>query len=215
MWIAHATAILSVALMVVVEVGTFSSCMAFTPKVASRSETKHNDASQLLRSNSRTVLKESGNGGDNDVAENGLPQLPGLGGSSLSPEFGREKSTPFANKQTNSSSTLAFVSPKFGLQYTCNVCETYNRIVVSRQAYREGMVIAICKGCDTKHWIADNLDPALASKNIEDLLAASNATDQENFPQVHRVTEDVYEAERVWQFKGGEMKDEDGNPVLE
>ena len=72
---------------------------------------------------------------------------------------------------TTTTTAHSFVNPKFSLQYTCNVCETKNRVLVSRQAYREGMVVVICKGCGTKHWIADNLDPTLReTPNIEDYL---------------------------------------------
>jgi DNL zinc finger len=162
--------------------------------------------------------------GDEDIDENidlGIPQLPALGaaGSSSIPQA--EESVPRSspvNVQTsnsvsplnNSTSTTAFVSPKFELQYTCNVCETRNRVIVNRMAYQKGMVIAICKGCDAKHWIADNLDPALTSNNIEELFASRS--DEE---RVSRVTQEVYDIERVWEFKAGEMTDSQGNPVLE
>mmetsp|Transcript_6674 Transcript_6674/g.14429 ORF Transcript_6674/g.14429 Transcript_6674/m.14429 type:complete len:263 (+) Transcript_6674:208-996(+) len=49
------------------------------------------------------------------------------------------------------------VAPKFQLQYTCKVCTTRNTHSVSRKAYRQGVVIAVCKGCESKHLIADNL----------------------------------------------------------
>eukprot|EP00531_Pseudo-nitzschia_arenysensis_P007767 CAMPEP_0116126954 /NCGR_PEP_ID=MMETSP0329-20121206/6594_1 /TAXON_ID=697910 /ORGANISM="Pseudo-nitzschia arenysensis, Strain B593" /LENGTH=246 /DNA_ID=CAMNT_0003621045 /DNA_START=73 /DNA_END=813 /DNA_ORIENTATION=- len=103
-----------------------------------------------------------------------------------------------------------FVNPKFALQYTCNICETKNRVIVSRQAYREGMVIAVCKGCNNKHWIADNLDPTLSHSNIEEYFQSKGQGDT-----VNRVTEEVYEIERVWGLKEGEMTDESGEAVLE
>jgi DNL zinc finger len=99
-----------------------------------------------------------------------------------------------------STNAAAFVSPKFELQYTCNVCETRNRVLVSRQAYREGMVIAICKGCDSKHWIADNLGGG--GINIEDHL------------DLLRVSTDVFQLEKVLDFTGS-LRDENGNAVLE
>lgn len=51
----------------------------------------------------------------------------------------------------------SLVSPKFQLQYTCKVCSTRNSHSVTRVAYRNGVVIAFCKGCKSKHLIADNL----------------------------------------------------------
>jgi DNL zinc finger len=80
-------------------------------------------------------------------------------------------------------------------------------------AYQKGMVVAICKGCDAKHWIADNLDPTLASNNIEELFAAGG--DGDDNQRVNRVTREVYDIERVWEFNAGEITDNEGNPVLE
>ncbi|MGK3749204.1 MAG: hypothetical protein ACI8RD_001497 [Bacillariaceae sp.] len=40
----------------------------------------------------------------------------------------------------NNNKNASFVSSKFSLQYTCNVCEHRNRVIVSRMAYREGYV---------------------------------------------------------------------------
>lgn len=48
------------------------------------------------------------------------------------------------------------ISSKFQLQYTCKICETRNKHSVTRMAYRSGVVIAVCKGCSSKHLIADN-----------------------------------------------------------
>ena len=110
----------------------------------------------------------------------------------------------------NQDSAASFVNPKFALQYTCKVCNTKNRVIVSRQAYREGMVIVVCKGCNNKHWIADNLDPTLAHNNIEEYFESCGKADT-----VNRVNEEVYEIERVWGLKEGEITGESGNAVLE
>jgi hypothetical protein len=72
------------------------------------------------------------------------------------------------------------------------------------------MVIAMCKGCQSKHWIADNLDPTLSSSNIEEYFADLGKQDF-----VNRVTPEVYEIERLWGFQAGVMNDENGMPVLE
>jgi protein import protein ZIM17 len=224
-------ALVAMSVMIVLQLRSFSFCDAFAfATVVNRSSTlvlQHPHAGTARRM-SRMALKGRRKGMDEEGDENDLPQLPALGaashslgnslGSNPSTENGpRSSPTLASNRITNSTSTSAFVSPKFELQYTCNVCETRNRVLISRQAYREGMVIAICKGCDAKHWIADNLDPTLKSNNIEELFAA-NASGQEgsdDVQQVSRVTREVYDIERVWQFKGGEMQDENGNPVLE
>ena len=110
----------------------------------------------------------------------------------------------------NTNTVQTFVNPKFALQYTCNVCDTTNRVIVSRQAYREGLVIATCKGCQNKHWIADNLDPALTDSNIEEYFENRGLGDT-----VKRVNKEVYEIERVYGLKEGEITDEAGDTVLE
>lgn len=72
------------------------------------------------------------------------------------------------------------------------------------------MVVAVCKGCGTKHWIADNLDPVLVDNNIEEYFNAKGEPDM-----VSRVNEDVYEIERVWNIRSGQISDENGESVLE
>lgn len=73
------------------------------------------------------------------------------------------------------------------------------------------MVIAICKGCSAKHWIADNLDPTLSDNNIEEYFESQGKEED----KVKRVNKDVYEIERVWGFTPGEITDESGDTVLE
>jgi len=115
------------------------------------------------------------------------------------------------NNNNNNNTVATFVNPKFSLQYTCKICETKNRVLVSRQAYREGMVVAVCKGCDSKHWIADNLDPTLhQTPNIEAYLESKGLGDTLN-----RVSPEVYEIERVWGLKEGVLTDDSGKAVLE
>ena len=149
-------------------------------------------------------------------------QLPALGGSTTSENKQQSiSSSTFSASFTPSNSTTAattttttvgtpFVTPKFQLQYTCNVCETRNRVLISRMAYREGMVIAICKDCQSKHWIADNLDPTLQVNNIEEFFSSQGLNDQ-----VNRVSQDVYEVERVWDIAAGQITDDKGKTVLE
>ena len=117
-------------------------------------------------------------------------------------------------------------SAKFELQYTCAVCETKNNHRVSRLgkifiksinrfrcknsnlkltifhfiAYTKGVVITVCKGCMSRHLIADNLgwskDWGIAGfdgkSNIEELM-----DDQGRGDEVNRVTEEVFNLEKI------------------
>eukprot|EP00536_Pseudo-nitzschia_multiseries_P015453 jgi/Psemu1/69503/estExt_Genemark1.C_8900012 len=163
--------------------------------------------------------------GDDDDATDGNdrgPALPALGpaGSSRINHRARDPSGAVSgagdnnsshNNNNNNNTVATFVNPKFSLQYTCKICETKNRVLVSRQAYREGMVVALCKGCDSKHWIADNLDPTLhKTPNIEAYLESKGLGDT-----LHRVSSEVYEIERVWGLKEGVLTDDSGEAVLE
>lgn len=192
-------------------------CVAFTTLETFQS--RHHTEDRVL------TLLQAYNEEDRDrKANSSIPQLPALSAAkSASPASHESNGSPLAASvssntssgfpSANSNNATAFVSPKFELQYTCNVCETRNRVLINRMAYQKGMVVAICKGCDAKHWIADNLDPTLASKNIEELFAAGG--DGDDNQRVNRVTQEVYEIERVWEFNAGEITDNEGNPVLE
>ena len=157
---------------------------------------------------------------DDDTSSSPLLGLPALGpaGTSSRTDDDNDATTSadlFPDTATTAAATATmkvqtFVNPKFSLQYTCNVCEYRNRVIVSRRAYREGLVIAMCKGCDNKHWIADNLDPTLADNNIEEYFESRGLGDT-----VNRVTKEVYEIERVFGLEGGEITDESGDTILE
>ena len=81
-------------------------------------------------------------------------------------------------------------------------------------AYREGVVVAICKGCKSKHLIADNLGTAGldGDTNIEDYFKARGMEDS-----VNRVTQEVFELEKILDFDSlsGSLFGEKGKPVLE
>eukprot|EP00956_Cyclotella_meneghiniana_P003803 scaffold4601_cov51-Cyclotella_meneghiniana.AAC.3 len=95
-------------------------------------------------------------------------------------------------------------SRKFQLQYTCKICNTRNSIKVTRIAYRKGIVIAKCKGCDNKHLIADNLnwlsgfDYDNGERNIEQFM--ENRSEESEFANedlVMRVDKEVFDLESV------------------
>ena len=182
----------------------------------------HSDTTIVL-----SLRKESRDENDNDEdstlgSQLNLPALGPAGTSSndsssdaaSTDDFSKNgiATTDSSNIKNNEhkASVRTFVNPKFALQYTCNVCQTKNRVLISRQAYQNGMVIAVCKGCKNKHWIADNLDPTLPTKNIEEYFESQGMNDV-----VNRVSEEVYEIERVWGLKEGEIKDDSGNKILE
>lgn len=78
-------------------------------------------------------------------------------------------------------------------------------------AYTEGVVITICKGCKSKHMIADNLGSGCldGDNNIEAYFKARGMEDT-----VNRVSEEVFELEKVLNL-GSSLVGDDGNPILE
>lgn len=206
----------------------FNGCQAFSfPKQVSveNSVSVRLQRGKLRGVNRRTatILSLYGKRKEENDDDDRAPALPALGpaGTCSNSDSGDVASvegladapvatTATVENETPTNTVQTFVNPKFALQYTCNICETKNRVIVSRQAYREGMVIAVCKGCNNKHWIADNLDPTLSHSNIEEYFQSKGQGDA-----VNRVTEEVYEIERVWGLKEGELTDESGDAVLE
>lgn len=76
-------------------------------------------------------------------------------------------------------------------------------------AYTEGVVITTCKGCNSKHMIADNLGSGCldGDANIEDYFKTRGMED------IFRVTEEVFELEKILNLNS--LVGEDGKPVLE
>ena len=141
----------------------------------------------------------------------GIPQLPGIGFSS----FGSTSATKSEEEPVNA----AFVARKFQLQYTCNVCETRNCHLVSRVAYRNGVVITRCKGCQAQHLIADHLGWTDYkggfegdTNTIEDFFAKQGQNDA-----VLRVGQEVFDLEKVLRHNtdSGAILGDDGKPALE
>ena len=84
------------------------------------------------------------------------------------------------------------------------------------------MVVAVCKGCGSKHLIADHLGSISGSlgggTNIEDYFKIKNAAgDKEKGDVVNRVSQDVFNLEKLLAFdtEGGAISGEDGIPMLE
>lgn len=142
----------------------------------------------------------------------GIPQLPAIGSTSRSTDG-------YSSSPTNDTASGTFVgTKKFQLQYTCKVCETRNCHMVSRLAYRQGVVICTCRGCQSQHLIADHLGWTDYeggfqgdTNTIEDWFANSNTE------VVHRVSQDVFDLEKVLAHdtKSGSIVGEDGKLVLE
>jgi DNL zinc finger len=147
------------------------------------------------------------NGDDKEVQGNGFPQLPPIGSSSLPKDFVGADPKPFV------------ANHKFQLQYTCNICETRNHHNVSRLAYRQGVVITRCKGCDNRHLIADHLGwtdheggfQGNTTNTIEDYFA-----DDANV-QVNRVSSEVFALEKILSYnsKSGAIIGDDGKLAME
>lgn len=192
-----------------------------------------------LREIPRVIVRNAADGDSNNKeAENssegeglGFTALPPIGASSFWDRPQDEKGTSHAN--SFESSDLAqpgskaasnnivinndranLVSAKFQIQYTCKVCDTRNSHSVTRLAYRKGVVIAQCKGCMSKHWLADNLgwsnhvggfdfdngetniEMYMQNKDREARESGMSIDDMEN-DLVMRVNQDVFDLETM------------------
>lgn len=148
-----------------------------------------------------------------------LNALPAIGASSFN---AGESSDPTHSNESNTknnnniiiSEHTNLVSRKFKLQYTCKICDHRNSHSVSRIAYRNGVVIAFCKGCESKHLIADNLgwsnyiggfDFDGGERNIEHFMenkARENAgVGGDDDDLVMRVNQEVFDLENML-YKG-------------
>jgi DNL zinc finger len=158
----------------------------------------------------RTPREEGTSNGNDDQSASLIPQLPPIGDSSFLPPK-KNATADDRHAAPNSNNNKPFVANhKIQLQYTCKVCETRNTHKMSRIAYRQGVVIATCKGCATQHLIADHLGWSGFPNNtvLEDFLGT-----------VPRVTQEVFELERILQqygdTSGGAIVGDDGKLALE
>lgn len=165
----------------------------------------------------------------------GFTALPPIGGSSFWDQPQDEKNShasstnspspadPNSNLKKNNiiiSKDANFVSAKFQIQYTCKKCTTHNSHSVTRIAYRKGIVIAQCKGCFSRHLLADNLgwnygdfdfdngekDIEAYMKNRDSEARESGMVREEDKDLVMRVTQDVFDLESVLYKGKGEEK---------
>ena len=155
-----------------------------------------------------TLLRNHDDEDDEDeTLSRGIPQLP----ASLS-SFTASMATNTTT--TTASLTSPVVGPKLQLQYTCQICDTRNVHQVSRIAYRQGMVIARCRGCSNQHLIADHhwggfrttsttITSSSESSNSHKDNEKDTIKDIETYLQqqgkaVHRVSQQVFDLEQVW-----------------
>eukprot|EP00568_Trieres_chinensis_P002060 CAMPEP_0183309276 /NCGR_PEP_ID=MMETSP0160_2-20130417/24778_1 /TAXON_ID=2839 ORGANISM="Odontella Sinensis, Strain Grunow 1884" /NCGR_SAMPLE_ID=MMETSP0160_2 /ASSEMBLY_ACC=CAM_ASM_000250 /LENGTH=241 /DNA_ID=CAMNT_0025473279 /DNA_START=63 /DNA_END=788 /DNA_ORIENTATION=- len=142
---------------------------------------------------------------EREAEESPFPCLPPIGASSFNHSSAiaaasapESTSTGGGSFVTDGAGKAAFVGEKFELQYTCKICETRNSNRVSRLAYREGVVIVVCKGCQAKHLIADNLGwhnyigGFEDNMNIEEYLGSAGREGE-----VSRVSPNVFELEKA------------------
>jgi DNL zinc finger len=171
----------------------------------------------ILHATRRRNIGGSSSSSDENM-EKGIPQLPPIGTSSSLRLDDSDVTSTDGGAQLQSKPFVAH--HKFQLQYTCNICETRNAHSISRIAYRQGVVIARCKGCDSQHLIADNLGwtdydggfRGNQTNTIEDYFANDqNVT-------VNRVSTEVFELEKILQLgtgKSGSIVGDNGQRALE
>ena len=224
-------------------IGTSSAFLLTSPYANQIIQCRHNrfGISSTAIQSAADGTNESEDSTDDDGKEDGVgfTALPAIGASSF---WDRDGNNSLANNDAYKSSDLArpdsknlnknritinnehasIVSNKFKIQYTCKKCDTRNSHSVTRMAYRKGIVIAMCKGCHSKHLLADNLgwsnyvggfDFDGGEYNIE-MYMKNKANEEarkngglveENSDLVMRVNQDVFDLESVL-YKG--QKDE-------
>ena len=170
--------------------------------------------------NNNSSEEEEGDTTNNNI----FAALPPIGASSF---WDRKEDNDETPNNANLSSHNIAVSRKFHLSYTCKLCNTRNSHSITRLGYNHGVVIAVCKCCDTKHLIADNLgwsnylvsgfDYDGGERNIEDhmknRLVEESGGDYDGGSL--RVDRSVFDLESLWheekdESSGALVVDEDG-----
>lgn len=108
----------------------------------------------------------------------------------------------------------------FQYNLTLNLIGTHYDVVLQHKAYTKGVVITVCKGCMTKHLIADNLGWSKywglgggfeGKTNIEEYMDEIGKGDE-----VNRVSKDVFHLEQIYGDNGSidsgeQISEEEGN----
>ncbi|KAL3780482.1 hypothetical protein ACHAW5_007511 [Stephanodiscus triporus] len=218
-------------LLILTSVAHIETSSAFLPPIADSIQSTHLVGRDCRRREIATARKSAAADDSSELepedtkeAGSGLIALPPIGASSFwdrprgsddSPDLALPEEGKIAKKKKRIivSEHTNLVSSKFQLQYTCKVCGTRNSHSVTRMAYRNGVVIAVCKGCLSKHLIADNFgwnkyaggfDYDNGETNIEmymanrDLEARKNGMGGEVMNDlVKRVSRDVFDLESI------------------
>ncbi|KAL7455181.1 hypothetical protein ACHAWC_006767 [Mediolabrus comicus] len=145
-----------------------------------------------------------------DIGDSVFAALPPIGESSFWERQDEDNDT-VAVPNTSSSSSISptkyntniVLSRKFHLQYTCKICSTRNTHSLTRLGYNHGVVIAVCKECNNKHLIADNLgwshylvngfDVGNGENNIEEYVRNREASGSNL-----RVGKGAFDLEKLW-----------------
>lgn len=145
----------------------------------------------------RNATSMNQNDENDDTETDIIPCLPPIGESSFTGETTHQNGEMIRLDGT-SHDVCHVGSERFELQYTCKICETRNSHKVSRMAYRNGIVITVCKGCMSKHLIADNLGWTKylggfnGDTNIEEFMESMGRKDE-----VNRVSQEVFDLEQI------------------
>mmetsp|Transcript_6518 Transcript_6518/g.9587 ORF Transcript_6518/g.9587 Transcript_6518/m.9587 type:complete len:230 (-) Transcript_6518:603-1292(-) len=146
---------------------------------------------------------------EGDTANNIFAALPPIGASSFW-DRQEEDSLDMNNTNVNLSSNNIVVSRKFHLSYTCKHkdCNTRNTHSITRLGYNNGVVIAVCKCCKSKHLIADNLgwsnylvsgfDYDGGERNIEAYVKNRQEESGDDDVGSLRVDRGVFDLESLW-----------------
>ena len=104
---------------------------------------------------------------------------------------------------------------KLAIVFTCTVCGTRSAKQFSEQAYKHGVVLATCPGCNNKHLIADNLsmfDDTSGGWTIEKAMAdtGGNFKAVTNDDVLELTMEDIVGKEKVEEIISSEAEAADG-----
>jgi hypothetical protein len=200
--------------------------------VSSRVVSPNNGAFLVLRAEKNN---DDGSDGDEE-SSNTLEDQPKLPLLALPPYVGIPRVTNGGDGDTLAFKSLLtdaqydgnvaqtqFAPRKFQMQYTCNVCDHRNTNMVSRQAYREGVVISVCKGCQAKHMIADNLGwegfgDDNETQNIEEFFQkriTGDETDDADKQHVNRVSIDAWDLEKLYRASSADATKENDEEAQE